>query len=1014
MPVVASTSSSQRQIPLLATKLYIPRPRPGLVARPRLLAQLEAALRGPLTLLAAPAGWGKTSLLSAWYAAAAASAATRDHDGGSESVTSVASVAWVSLDAGDNDLIRFWTYILTALDTAHPGVADEALVWLRSPQPPPIELLLTLLLNELAALETEMVLVLDDYHSIQAEAVHASVAFLLNHLSPRCHLVLAAREDPPLPLARCRAQGTVIELRATDLRFTPEETAAFLTATLGTPLSDDVVRMLEVRSEGWIAGLQLAALSLRGQSRQQAVAFIAAFAGSNRYIVDYLVEEVLARQPPAIQTFLLRTAVVDRFCAPLCEALLTDPEDGGEDGGEDGEDNETLLDDMPERNPLPVASTHPDAVLSATTVATGVARASAIPSPEIHALLEQVERANLFLIPLDDERRWYRYHHLFADVLRSRLRQQDPALAAALHRRASRWCEGQGLAVEAIQQALAAPDVARAAALVEQHGLGFALAGQVETALGWIRALPEAVVGSRPLLSACHAHLLFISGQDEAAMAARLRDVETAITARRQAGANEAELRRLLGILATVQALVAIPPGDLRRGVALAGEAFFEQLPETEAMWRLVALITLEQAFEVTGEVTQASIGEWSRRAATLRARGQIVVAMALGVDVAHRQRLQGQLRAAATTFADVMSMVPEPLRLEDVYAGAVCAFGLAHVQLECNDLSGADQLLTQGMRMLQRWVMPARTVTLGYLTLARLQQARGEAAAALATLDAFEALAARRHFAPVWPARAAAVRAQIQLAQGDLAAATRWAETSGLSPDDTELEFLREREYLTLVRVRIAQGQRRSDAASPSLGEALRLLDRVQHDAEPKERLGSVLEALILRALALRVRRDVRGALGALAQALTLAAPEGYVRLFADEGAPMATLLTDLIEAVEQRRLNLPAAVMDYVRGLVAACRSQDGSGPVRVSQVAPTQSRSLASPVPPLLDPLTARELEVLRLLAEGASYATIAAALVGAVGTVKKHVFNVCAKLGVQNRTQAVARARALHLL
>ena len=1007
MPLVASTSSSQRQIPLLATKLYIPRPRPGLVARPRLLAQLEAALRGPLTLLAAPAGWGKTSLLSAWYAAAAASAAARDHDGGSESV---ASVAWVSLDAGDNDLIRFWTYILTALDTAHPGVADEALVWLRSPQPPPIELLLTLLLNELAALETEMVLVLDDYHSIQAEAVHASVAFLLNHLSPRCHLVLAAREDPPLPLARCRAQGTVIELRATDLRFTPEETAAFLTATLGTPLSDDIVRMLEVRSEGWIAGLQLAALSLRGQSRQQAEAFIAAFAGSNRYIVDYLVEEVLARQPPAIQTFLLRTAVVDRFCAPLCDALLADPEDGGEEG----EDNETLLDDMPERNPLPVASTHPDAVLSATTLATGVARASAIPSPEIHALLEQVERANLFLIPLDDERRWYRYHHLFADVLRSRLRQQDPALAAALHRRASRWCEGQGLAVEAIQQALAAPDVARAAALVEQHGLGFALAGQVETALGWIRALPEAVVGARPLLSACHAHLLFISGQDEAAMAARLRDVETAITARRQAGANEAELRRLLGILATVQALVAIPPGDLRRGVALAGEAFFELLPETEAMWRLVALITLEQAFEVTGDVTQASIGEWSRRAATLRARGQIVVAMALGVDVAHRQRLQGQLRAAATTFADVMSMVPEPLRLEDVYAGAVCAFGLAHVQLECNDLSGADQLLTRGMRMLERWIMPARTVTLGYVTLARLQQARGECAAALATLDAFEALAARRHFAAVWPARAAAVRAHIQLAQGDLAAATRWAEASGLSSDDTELEFLREREYLTLVRVRIAQGQRHSDAAGPSLGEALRLLDRVQHDAEAKERLSSVLEALILRALALQARRDARGALGALAQALTVAAPEGYVRLFADEGAPMATLLTGLMEAVEQRRLNLPDAVMDYVRGLVAACRSQDGSFPARVPQMAPTQYRSLASAVPPLLDPLTTRELEVLRLLAEGASNAAIAAALVVAVGTVKKHVFNVCAKLGVQNRTQAVARARALHLL
>ena len=994
IPAVASLSSSPRPIPLLATKLYIPRPRPGLVARPRLLAQIEAALRGPLTLLSAPAGWGKTSLLSAWCAAATAAAAARDRD------ESSGPVAWVSLDAGDNDPVRFWTYILTALVTAQPGASDDALALLRSPQPPPIELVLTLLLNKLAVLETETVLVLDDYHSIQAEAVHASVTFLLDHLPPHCHLVLAAREDPPLPLARRRAQGTAIELRATDLRFTPEETAELLTTTLGTPPSNDVVKALEVRSEGWIAGLQLAALALRGQSRQQAEAFIAAFAGSNRYIADYLVEEVLARQPPEVQAFLLRTAVVDRFCASLCERLLADTEEG-----------EALVDDRSERKPVPATSTHPVPVVSATADA---AWASGTTSPTIHALLERVERANLFVIPLDDERRWYRYHHLFAEVLRSQLRQRDPTLAAALHCRASGWFEAQGIVEEAVQQALAAPDIARAAELVEQHGLGLGLTGQVETVLGWIRALPDAVVRTRPQLCACHAHLLFLNGQAEEVVAARLRDVDTAVAARRQAGANEAELRPLLGILAATQALVAIPPGDLRRGVALAREAFFELLPETEAMWRLVALITLEQAFEVTGDVTRASVDEWSGRWATLRARGQIVLAMALGVDVGHRQRLRGQLRAAAATFADVMSMVPEPLRLEDVYAGAVCAFGLAQVRLEWNDLGGADQLLSRGMRMLQRWVMPARTVTLGYVTLSRLQQARGECAAALATLDTFAALAERRQFAAVWHARAAAVRAQIQLAQGDLAAAIRWAETSGLSPDDPALEFLREREYLTLIRVRIAQGQRRSDAARPYLGEALRLLDQVQHDAEAKERLSSVLEVLILRALALHVRRDVRGALGALAQALTLATPEGYVRLFADESAPMATLLTDLIEAVEQRRLNLPAAVMDYVRGLVAACRSQDGSGSVRVPQVAPTQSRSLASAVPPLLDPLTARELEVLRLLAEGASNAAIAAALVVTVGTVKKHVFNVCAKLGAQNRTQAVARARALHLL
>lgn len=1008
MSAAMGTSSSPRQFPLLATKLYIPHPRPGLVPRLRLLTQLEAALRGPLTLLTAPAGWGKTSLLSSWYATAAAVAA-RDHDASSE------PVAWVSLDAGDNDPIRFWTYILTALGTAHPGVADEALARLRSPQPPPIELVLTLLLNKLAALETDTVLILDDYHSIQAKAVHASVDFLLDHLPPRCHLVLAAREDPPLPLARRRAQGTVIELRATDLRFTPEETAELLTATLGTPLSDNVVRTLEVRSEGWVAGLQLAALSLRGQSREQAEAVVAAFAGSNRHIVDYLVEEVLARQPPEMQTFLLRTAVVDRFCAPLCEALLADPEDG-----------EASPDDRPERKSLPAASAHPDAVVSSTPVAAGGDRTSGAASPTIralHAILEQVERANLFLIPLDDERHWYRYHLLFAEALRSRLCQQDPTLAAELHRRASGWFEEQGLVVEAIQQAIAAPDVTRVAELVEQHGLGLGLAGQVETVLGWIRALPDAVVRTRPQLCACHAQMLFISGQDEVVMAARLCDLEAAVAARRQAGANEAELRLLLGILRTTQALVAIPPGDLGRSVPLAHEAFFELLPETEVMWRITALTVAQQAFEVTGNVTQANIREWSRRAATLRAQGQIDVAGAFIMDVAHRQRLHGQLRAAAATYEDAMSMVPEPLQLEDLHAGAGCAFGLARVRLEWSDLGSADQLLSRGMRILERWAIPARTVTQGYVTQARLQQARGEYAAALATLDDFEALAERRHFAAVWSARAAAVRAHIQLAQGDLAAATRWAEASGLSTEDTELEFLREREYLTFVRVYIAQG--RGDPASRYLGEALHLLDLVQQDAEPKERLNSVLEILILRTLAHQAHRDMRVALGTLARALTLAAPESYVRLFADEGAPMATLLTDLIKAVEQRRLNLPTAVMDYARGLAAVCRSHDGSVPAPVPQGAPTQRtmdgnagepqyRYLASAVPPLLDPLTERELEVLRLLAEGASNAAIAAALTVTVGTVKKHVFNICAKLGTQNRTQAVARARALHLL
>jgi LuxR family maltose regulon positive regulatory protein len=357
-------------------------------------------------------------------------------------------------------------------------------------------------------------------------------------------------------------------------------------------------------------------------------------------------------------------------------------------------------------------------------------------------------------------------------------------------------------------------------------------------------------------------------------------------------------------------------------------------------------------------------------------------------------------------------------LQLEDVHTGAGIVFGLAQVQLEWNDLDGAAQLLARGMRMLERRVGTARTVSPGYLTLARLQQARGEAAAALATVDDFEAFAELRHFAAVWHMRAAAVRVQLQLAQGNLTAAVRWAERSGLSFDDTKREFLHEREYLTLVRVRIAQG--RADPSGPYLDEALHLLEQLHQDAEPKERLSSVLEILLLRALAFQARRDLRGALGTLARALALAAPEGYVRMFADEGAPMATLLAELVKAVERRRFAVPAAVLDFAQALVVACRSQDGSLPTSMPAIPHNPEGRAAEPehsvvgVPLLLDPLSDRELEVLRLLAAGASNAAIAAALVVAVGTAKKHVYNICTKLGAQNRTQAVARARALHLL
>jgi LuxR family maltose regulon positive regulatory protein len=964
--------------PLLTTKLFAPLPPPGLVARPRLLEALEAGLHGSLTLLVAPAGSGKTTALSSWF------------DRAQKKWADSRRMSWVALDAGDNDPARFWTYILTALDRAQHGVAADALALLQAPLPPPIETVLTALLNALGDLQQDVVLLLDDFHRIEAPQTHAAVAFLLDHLPQRLHVVLATREDPPLGLARRRASGTLIEVRADDLRFTTGEAADLLTTALDLALPAESIAALETRSEGWVTGLQLAALSMQGRSPQQIQAFIAAFTGSNRYIVDYLVEEVLSRQPATMQNFLLRVAVLDHFCAPLCERLF--PADDATE---------------PECN-------------GAQSPRRGAVSQGRPGSSVAQALLEQAERANLFLIPLDDERRWYRYHHLFADVLRSQLRQRDPDLYSELLRRASVWYEEEGLVEEAVEHALAASDFARAAELIEQYGLGLGEAGRVETVLAWLRGLPEALIVTRPVLCACHAMILFLSDGMGAAMEARVRDAEKAFAALREAGAAEEWLLPTSGMLALVRALVAVGYGDMRTSVTLAQEAL-ERLPQTDTIWRTVAKPLLDQLYEVTGDVSEAGAQALVEDVARATSAGRLQPALVSSMYLAQLERLQGCLRAAVATLEEAIRTIPEPLQLEDFADGQGYAYGLGEVRLEWNELDEAERLLIRGKRMQTQRAAPARTVAKGYIALARLQQARGDASGALATLDAFAALARERDFLPVWLERVAAARARLQLAQGNLAEAIHWAQSCGLSAADAELPFLRERAYLTFVRIHIAQG--RDTAGGLFLQEALRLLQRLLIDAQAKYRGDSALEILILRALAQHAGRDSRGAVGTLARALTLAQPEGYVRLFADEGEPMARALTELIEAAHQGRLAVPADVLGYAQALVAACRSRDGGVPAPSPSMppapqTPTGSGATQSPlppgVPPLLDPLTVREVEVLHLLAEGASNGAIAAALVVTEGTVKKHVYHICSKLGARNRTQAIARARALHLL
>ena len=567
---------------LLATKLFVPPARANLIVRPRLFDRLQAGLRDKLTLIAAPAGFGKTTLLSAWCATTAGSALL---------------VGWVSLDSADNDPLRFWSYVITALDTLAPGVGTGALALLQSPQPPPIESILTNVLNAFSAAYAvppvrDSALVLDDYHVITAPAIHGALALLLDYLPPQLHLVILTRADPALPLARMRARGTVTELHARDLRFTPDEGAAFLNQVMGLALTAADLAALEARTEGWIAGLQLAALAMR--DHQDRSGFIRSFRGSNRYIVEYLAAEVFTRQPAHIQTFLLQTAILDRMCGPLCDAILAI----------------TTADDGSARN-------------DAHSVA-ALLHPSSFASSYSQIVLADLERDNLFVMPLDDDRQWYRYHHLFADVLRHRLTSGVSAeTVAALHRRASVWYERQGLVAEAVQHGLAAADGERVADLLEQHGLRIIVGGEVHTVLNWLSVLPDALVRARPLLCTIHALALLLTNQLKATEA-RIQDAERGI--RPDTPTDQAQI--IQGRTAVLRAILVRYTGDFAGCVAFAQQAL-RVLPETETVARTVAMLNAARAFLVSGDVTDANERLAIAVVAPIRASGNLFGALA-------------------------------------------------------------------------------------------------------------------------------------------------------------------------------------------------------------------------------------------------------------------------------------------------------------------------------------------------------------------------------------------------
>ena len=907
---------------LLATKLHVPRPQPGFVPRPRLVEALGEGLARRLILVCAPAGSGKTALLADW-----APSGNRP-------------VAWLSLDAADNDPVRFWRHTVAALDRARPGIGERVGLLLGPPAPASFEGLVTALINDLAAQpdDGEVLLVLDDYHLIDARPVHASLAFLLEHLPPGLHLVLASRADPPLPLARLRAGGQLAELRTADLRFSAEEAAALLRESAGADLPAAAVAALAARTEGWVAGLQLAALSLARQA--DPAGFVAAFSGSHRYVLDYLAEEVLDRQPEELRTFLLETSLLERLSGGLCDAVT---------GRTDSQ-----------------------------------------------AMLERVERANLFLVPLDEVRGWWRYHHLFADLLRARLQQQRPGRVAGLHRAAAAWYEDHGLADDAVRHALAAGDPAWAARLVERH---------VETLLGrsegatlrrWLSALPAESVRDRPRLCLAQAYGAAMGFQVEA-LEALLDDAERAFAVSGDEP-YEASAGRPVSSLANVPAGIAFLRAVLARlrgDAALASDYNRQALAQLgEDDWLMRYLVRWNQAAAdwLGGRPGPAERG-LTEVLAELRAAGQFFagfLAMRVCYDLGEVQRAQGNLDAALATYRQALDEAGESSQTAITGPAHV---GLAQVLYERDELTAALDHATRGVPLCQQLTFTQSLAT-GLAVVARIRHAHGDAAGALEAIGG----AGQAGLSPqviTLLNSVPAQRARLLLAQGDVHAAAQWTTAAGLSPDD-EPGYPREPEYLVLARVLLAQDRP---------GAALALLERLHAAAVSQDRVGSVIEIRALQALALAAAGEENAAVDALAGALTLACPQGYVRVFADEGPPMAALLGVLVAAQRAEQ----AAARGVPLGCLARVLGAFGEKPA-----APGAGRGAAAVVPGLVEQLTARELEVLALLAAGAPNPRIAEQLVVSLDTVKKHVSHLLGKLGAANRTEAVTRARQLGLI
>lgn len=904
--------------PLLETKLFAPKLRVSLVSRPRLIERLDRGVERKLTLISAPAGFGKTTLLSEWLSSG--QAAHRP-------------TSWLSLDERDNDPALFWSYFVAALQRIDKEIGEDSLSLLRGPRRPSIESALTTLINEINRSDQDFTLVLDDYHAIIAEPIHEAIAFLIDHLPPQMHITLVSREDPPLPLSLMRGRGEVNELRAADLRFTPAEAAAFLSDVMRLELSERDLLELESRTEGWIAGLQLAALSMQG--REDVSGFIKSFAGHNRYIVDYLAQEVLQLQDDDVRNFLLKTSILDRLNGPLCDVVT------GLDGS--------------------------------------------------RAMLEKLERGNFFVVPLDDRREWYRYHHLFSDVLRSRSADEDPDLVPTLHESASDWFEQHGYMPDAIHHALAAENFEKAADLVELAWSDVVRSNEEPTWLGWLNSLPESAIRVRPVLTMGHAWALLFQGEF-AAGDARLRLAENLLrlsdsgdTSAQIKVADRAEFSLLPATIASARSFYSQGIGDSAATYAYARKAL-ELFPEDSHFERVIPSVTIGLAQLSNGDL-DAAYDSMIDTIEQIRKSGDEITALSGTLMLAEIRMAQGRVRDAIAVYQkSVRAFKKQEGRLQR--GKADLHLGLTEAVLEQGEFEAASQHFAQSAEFGEEAAWEAYA-SRSRMVSAELKEFDGDLEGALELYEEADRLSTPSVLPDIRPL--SAMKARVWLMQGRVSEAARWANERELSVEN-ELKFLREFEHTTLAMVLVARYK--AEGSEQLLLDALGLLDRLLVAAEAGGRNRAIMEVLVQQALAEAARGEFDRAMAPLGRALKLGEPEGLVRVFVASGNDMRDLLS--------RAANNGLCVSYANRLLASFDRKTTGVLAQRSTRDAP------------LPEALTVREIEVMRHVAAGLTNQEIADRLFISLPTVKRHIANIYSKLGSTHRTQAVRLANELGLL